>query len=76
MFCLVTTQADPCPHRLPQSIKRFLKNKTIQPQGRSSCLRLSLLCPLLPSLPGSWLKVTDYIAEKNLPVFQPGVKVG
>ncbi|XP_077829011.1 exocyst complex component 7 isoform X17 [Macaca mulatta] len=22
----------------------------------------------------SWLKVTDYIAEKNLPVFQPGVK--
>uniref|UniRef100_A0A8L2QUP1 Exocyst complex component 7 n=1 Tax=Rattus norvegicus TaxID=10116 RepID=A0A8L2QUP1_RAT len=23
----------------------------------------------------SWLKVTDYIAEKNLPVFQPGVKV-
>uniref|UniRef100_A0A452UBH9 Exocyst complex component 7 n=1 Tax=Ursus maritimus TaxID=29073 RepID=A0A452UBH9_URSMA len=24
----------------------------------------------------SWLKVTDYIAEKNLPVFQPGVKVG
>jgi hypothetical protein len=26
-------------------------------------------------LSGSWLKVTDYIAEKNLPVFQPGVKV-
>nr|XP_045369525.1 exocyst complex component 7 isoform X10 [Camelus bactrianus] len=23
----------------------------------------------------SWLKVTDYIAEKNLPVFQPGVKL-
>ncbi|KAB0400729.1 hypothetical protein E2I00_008356, partial [Balaenoptera physalus] len=23
----------------------------------------------------SWLKVTDYIAEKNLPVFQPGVKM-
>lgn len=32
--------------------------------------------PLLLSLPGSWLKVTDYLAEKNLPVFQPGVKVG
>ncbi|XP_027729044.1 exocyst complex component 7 isoform X4 [Vombatus ursinus] len=23
----------------------------------------------------SWLKVTDYISEKNLPVFQPGVKL-
>ncbi|XP_057571457.1 exocyst complex component 7 isoform X4 [Hippopotamus amphibius kiboko] len=23
----------------------------------------------------SWLKVTDYITEKNLPVFQPGVKL-
>ncbi|XP_017529978.2 exocyst complex component 7 isoform X8 [Manis javanica] len=23
----------------------------------------------------SWLKVTDYLAEKNLPVFQPGVKL-
>uniref|UniRef100_A0A8C2UC77 Exocyst complex component 7 n=1 Tax=Coturnix japonica TaxID=93934 RepID=A0A8C2UC77_COTJA len=23
----------------------------------------------------SWLKVTDYISERNLPVFQPGVKV-
>nr|XP_048307908.1 exocyst complex component 7 isoform X3 [Myodes glareolus] len=23
----------------------------------------------------SWLKVTDYIAEKNLPMFQPGVKL-
>ncbi|XP_062936527.1 exocyst complex component 7 isoform X10 [Cynocephalus volans] len=23
----------------------------------------------------SWLKVTDYIAERNLPVFQPGVKL-
>ncbi|XP_066237362.1 exocyst complex component 7 isoform X3 [Saccopteryx leptura] len=23
----------------------------------------------------SWLKVTDYIAEKNLPVFQPGAKL-
>ncbi|XP_077020009.1 exocyst complex component 7 isoform X4 [Tamandua tetradactyla] len=23
----------------------------------------------------SWLKVTEYIAEKNLPVFQPGVKL-
>lgn len=32
------------------------------------------LCPL-PLLSGSWLKVTDYIAEKNLPVFQPGVKL-
>ncbi|KAK9406864.1 exocyst complex component 7 [Crotalus adamanteus] len=24
---------------------------------------------------GSWLKVTDYISDKNLPVFQPGVKL-
>ena len=56
-------------------MKRFLKKKQ-NPRKGSRGLRLSLFCPVLPSLPGSWLKVTDYIAEKNLPVVQPGVKVG
>lgn len=33
--------------------------------------------PLMPrSLPGSWLKVIDHIADKSLPVLQPGAKVG
>lgn len=36
---------------------------------------MPLRCPPLSLSPGSWTKVTEYISEKNLPVFQPGVKV-
>lgn len=27
-------------------------------------------------VPCSWLKVTEYVTDRNMPIFQPGTKVG